>query len=139
MANLLIERYDHGKKQTLGSLLVLDENGCSKYDCHTLELPWKNNAFQISCIPEGTYKVVRRYSAKFGHHFHVTNVKDRTYILIHSGNFYTDILGCILVGKGLKDINADGLKDVTNSRAAMADLRALMSDQKEFELKIVNI
>lgn len=132
--SLLIERYDHGSKQTLGRLFVM-ENSQSVYNCHTLELPWKNNAFQVSCIPPGTYKVVKRYSAKFKHHFHITDVQGRTYILIHSGNFYTDILGCVLVGKGLADINKDGLKDVTQSRNALADLLALMPN--EFELKIV--
>lgn len=131
---LLIERYDHGTKQTLGRLFVL-ESRKPIYNCHTLELPWKNNAFQISCIPTGIYKVVRRYSAKFGHHFHITDVNGRTWILIHAGNYYTDILGCILVGRGLADINNDGLKDVTSSKAAMADLRAIMPN--EFELEIV--
>ena len=133
--SLLIERYDHGTKQTLGRLFVM-ENSQPLYNCHTLELPWKNNAFQISCIPEGTYKVVKRFSAKFKNHFHLTNVPGRTYILIHSGNYYTDILGCILVGKGLADINNDGLKDVTQSRDALADLLGQMPN--EFELKIVN-
>ena len=132
--SLLIERYDHGTKQTLGRLFAL-ENGQAVYNCHTLELPWKNNAFQVSCIPPGTYKVVKRYSEKFKNHFHITDVTGRTYILIHSGNYYTDILGCILVGKGLADINKDGLKDVTQSRNALADLLALMPN--EFELKIV--
>lgn len=134
---LLIKRYDHGKKQTLGNLVVLDENNCEKFHCHTLELPWKENKFQVSCIPVGTYKVVRRHSAKFGHHFHITDVEGRTFILIHSGNYYTDILGCVLVGMGLTDINGDGLKDVTQSKNAMSELLKMMS--MEFELKIENI
>lgn len=129
-----IERYDHGKKQTLGTLFVMDGKRVH-YTCHTLELPWKNNEFQVSCIPEGIYTVVRRYSAKFGHHFHITDVDGRTYILIHAGNYYTDILGCILVGKGLADINKDGLKDVTSSKAALTDLLAMMP--KTFEIEIV--
>ncbi|MBK5213631.1 MAG: hypothetical protein JJE55_08235 [Flavobacteriaceae bacterium] len=130
----LIERYDHGTKQTLGRLFVHD-NGQTLYNCHTLELPWKNNDFQVSCIPPGTYKVVKRFSTKFKNHFHLTDVSGRSFILIHSGNYYTDILGCILVGKGLADINKDGLKDVTQSRDALTDLLALMP--KVFELKIV--
>lgn len=130
---LLIERYDHGKKQTLGRLFVLDGKRVV-YTCHTLELPWKNNQFQVSCVPEGVYQVVRRTSAKFKNHFHLTNVPGRTYILIHAGNYYTDILGCILVGKGLADINNDGLKDVTSSKAALTDLLALMPSNFEIEI-----
>lgn len=126
-----IER-NYGQKQTLGKLFVLDGKRVH-YTCHTLELPWKNNQFQISCIPEGTYKVVRRSSAKFKNHFHITNVADRSLILIHTGNYYTDILGCILVGKGLADINKDGLLDVTSSKAALTDLLAMMPSTFEIE------
>ena len=128
-----IERYDHGKKQTLGRLFVLDGKRVV-YTCHTLELPWKNNQFQVSCIPEGTYKVVRRTSARFKNHFHLTNVPDRSLILIHAGNYYTDILGCILVGKGLADLNKDGLKDVTSSKATLTDLLAQMPSNFEIEI-----
>lgn len=134
---MLIERYDHGPKQTLGRLFVLDDEDFSLYDCHSLELPWKNNARNISCIPEGSYHVEKRYSRKFKHHFHVTGVESRSFILIHIGNFNTEIRGCILVGKDLAEINGDGIIDVTDSGDALADLLALMP--KEFELKIVTI
>lgn len=133
---LLIQRYGHGEKQTLGNLFVLDENNEVAYDCETLELPWKNNKRSVSCIPEGTYQVEKRYSAKFGWHFHIKDVDGREWILIHSGNYYTQIRGCILVGDGLTDINGDGIVDVTNSRDTMADLLGLMPSK--FELKIAN-
>ena len=131
--SITIERNDYGDKQTLGCLSVLFD-GSIVHTCHTLELPWKNNAFQVSCIPEGTYQVEKRYSTKFKNHFHITEVKNRSFILIHSGNYYTVILGCVLVGKGLADINKDGLKDVTQSRNALKELLAIMPDK--FELKI---
>ena len=31
----------------------------------TLELPWKDNQKDISCIPAGTYKVVKQFSNHF--------------------------------------------------------------------------
>lgn len=138
MANRLkIERFESGKKQTLGNLFVLDEDDFALFDCRTLELPWKNNRRNLSCIPEGCYQVEKRYSRKFGHHFHITDVEGRKWILIHAGNYYTNIRGCILVGKGHTDINGDGLRDVTNSRDTMADLLGLMP--QKFELEIVNL
>ena len=47
---------------------------------------------------------------------------NRSEILIHKGNYYTDILGCILIGSDLADINKDGLLDVTNSKNSVRRL-----------------
>lgn len=134
---LLIERHSDDCAQTIGKMFVLDENGCVKYSCDTLELTWKENQQNISCIPEGEYEVKKRFSRKFKSHFHITDVPGRSYILIHPGNFHTDIRGCVLVGKGLRDINADGHKDVLNSQATLADLLGLMPNK--FKLKITSI
>jgi len=87
--------------------------------CYTLELPWRENRKNISCIPIGEYEVERRTSEKYGEHFHILDVPDRSYILIHSGNFHNQIRGCVLVGEELADINKDGLPDVTNSKKTM--------------------
>lgn len=124
-----LKRYSDNGVQTLGHLTA--PNG-KIY--HTLELPWKNNEKKISCIPKGNYKVKKRTSAKYGEHFHVLNVPNRDFILIHHGNYYTDILGCILPGKGLVDINNDGQLDVTSSRQAIKELLNLLPN--EFELEI---
>lgn len=134
---LLLERIDYGQKQTLGRLFALNEFKIVKYDCSTLELPWKENQQNISCIPEGEYQVEKRFSRKFKSHFHITGVDGRSYILIHAGNYYTDIRGCVLVGKDFKDLNKDGLLDVKDSGDALADLLGLMP--KKSKLKIVKV
>lgn len=126
---MTITRREGGEKQTLGTLQVLDGLCNEKFSCHTLELPDKDNQVRVSRINAGTHTVKKRYSNKFKWHFHITGVDGRSYILIHAGNFYTDILGCVLVGSGLIDINRDGLKDVTNSRNTMAELLELMPNQ----------
>jgi len=74
-----------------------------------LELPWKDNQQKVSCIPLGTYSVKRRHSDRFKEHFHIQDVPNRTWILIHPGNYYTQIMGCVLVGGGFSDINNDWL------------------------------
>jgi hypothetical protein len=132
---LIIDRIDPGTKQTIGKAYVIDANGSTIFDCWTLELPWRQNQIRISCIPIGDYLVTKRWSKKFGQHFHVRGVDGRTYILIHPGNFYTDIEGCILVGSDLSDINADGLIDVINSGDTMDKLLELMPNK--FNLTIV--
>lgn len=134
---LLIERIDDDGTQTLGRMFVLDKNDGIKYSCNTLELTWKDNKKRISCIPEGEYEVVKRFSAKFKNHFHITDVDNRSYILIHGGNYHTQILGCILVGSDFRDINKDGLLDVISSNDTLADLLGIMPSK--FKLKIVKI
>lgn len=124
-----IYRITESNEQTLGELFIDDE-----FFCYTLELPWLNNQRRISCIPANTYKVVRRWSQKHKNHFHITNVPNRDWILIHSGNYYTQILGCVLVGKELMDINADGVKDVTHSKATMKELNKILTE--DFKLNI---
>lgn len=64
--------------------------------CATIELPWKNNSARVSCIPEGRYRLIRRYSPKFGDHFLVEEVPHRTYILVHPANdALLELKGCI--------------------------------------------
>lgn len=64
--------------------------------CYTIELPWLNNLSRISCIPEGSYNLVKRYSAKFSNHLLLENVPDRSLILIHpANNALAELKGCI--------------------------------------------
>ena len=64
--------------------------------CKTIELPWRNNQKRISCIPEGKYKIRKRFSAKFKWHLELTNVKNRSLILFHpANNALKELNGCI--------------------------------------------
>lgn len=107
-----ITRQSDNGIETLGLLSVQKNN--ASFTCNTLELPWKNNQHDISCIPKGTYKVTIQP-------FHSTNRYElsptipRTGIFIHEGNYYKDSLGCILLGIKPSDINADKQIDVTFS------------------------
>ena len=100
--------------------------------CNTLELPWRDNQENISCIPMGKYKVKRHRSPSQGDVFWIQNVKDRTYIYLHIGNWIHEIKGCILVGSGHLD-DGSGLAD---SARAMNKLFRKLPD--EFELEIFN-
>lgn len=136
MKKLRLIRTQQNEKQTLGILQISDNNKLDYY-FHSLELPWKDNKRGVSCIPEGRYRVKKRFSQKYGEHLHVMDVPDRDMILIHRGNFNYQTMGCILVGTGLSDINGDGLLDVTNSRAAMQELLDNLGNE-EYELSISN-
>ncbi|PRZ19584.1 DUF5675 family protein [Flavobacterium granuli] len=67
-----------------------------KITCHTIELPWKDNLSQVSCIPEGEYFLEKRYSSRFGWHLEVLNVPNRSLILFHpANNALKELRGCI--------------------------------------------
>lgn len=76
--------------------------------CKTIELVWKDNEPRKSCIPEGRYRLQKRYSQKFADHLILEDVPNRSLILIHpANNAEKELLGCIApvtkitgVGKG---------------------------------------
>ena len=116
-------------EQTLGELQIDD------FKCYTLELGWNNNEKRKSCIPDGTYPVVRHKSPKFGLTFWIKDVPNRDAILIHAGNFHRHTLGCVLVGDNHIDTNKDGLLDVVNSKKTIEKL--LHYDITEIEIKTI--
>jgi hypothetical protein len=103
-----------------------------KLVCNSIELPWKNNAHQISCIPEGRYELRKRYSECFKWHIEVMFVPDRDYILLHPyNNALKEAKGCIapvsvLTGEGTGD----------SSRKAMDKLKALVYPMLEKKEKV---
>ena len=94
---------------TIGRLSIGD------FQCFTLELPWIDNHQNISCIPEGVYQYKLYQSPSKGTVLLILDVEGRTMIEIHSGNYTSQILGCILTGDSVKWLDADKIPDVTNS------------------------
>lgn len=116
----VLQRKEYTDKQVLGEFKLFDSENKEVFSAASLELPWRNNESRVSCIPTGNYKAVRRRSAKYPESYHIQEldsdqVNGRSWILIHKGNYHTDILGCILLGEGHIDINGDGYKDVYSS------------------------
>jgi hypothetical protein len=138
----LDRHYD--KHQTKGNLLINKEG--ASYQCKTLELPWKENKSQISCIPEGTYPVKIRYSKKYGTHLHITDVPNRDLILIHWANYvgsnnpksgHPDLLGCVGVGERYGDITKDGIDELLNSKNIFDKMMNFIKDELgEMEIEI---
>jgi hypothetical protein len=133
----ILTRTKSNHLQTNGVLGLFNEENVCIFSCVTLERGDLDNEKMKSCIPVGTYKVVPRYSAKFGHHLHVTNVMNRDFILIHPANYWKQLNGCIAVGRYLKDIDGDSFKDTCESKTTMTILLALAPNG--FELQIENI
>ena len=88
---------------------------------YSIELPWKDNLAQVSCIPEGKYQLVKRYNLHFRNHFQVMLVKDRSLILLHPANdAKRELKGCIAP---VSFLNGEGKGSL--SREAMAGLITL--------------
>ena len=136
VSKVKIQRISKTDVQTLGILTVFDKYGFPFWECRTLELPWLDNQKRKSCIPEGVYPVVKRYSAKFKDHFHIKEVPNRDYILIHPVNFVKDLLGCIGAGLSHTDIDGDGHRDLTRSKKTLKDLNRILPDSFELEIYV---
>jgi len=135
---LELKRIEQNDKQTVGHLFVRNNASGVIAIFSTLELPYRKNQRNISSIPVGKYQVVKRWSLKYGHHFHILDVVGRSMILIHSGNYYKHTQGCVLIGYYHSDIDKDGLLDVVNSKIAMNALNALIA-QKSTYLEVSDI
>ena len=136
---ILIERLNYGDKQTIGKLYLLNSLNEVVEEFWSLELPNKDNQRRISCIPEGVYKARKHNSPKHGLSLWLQDVPNRSEILIHKGNYYTDILGCILIGSSIMDINKDGLVDVINSKKSINKLMSMLKDIDGIMVKIEKI
>lgn len=142
MKTVLLNRFLDTTRQSLG---VWQTNIIGElFICKSLELPFKNNEHNISCIPEGEYicKWTRsnRLSKMSKHDvytYEIQNVPNRAGIRIHSANYFFQLLGCIALGDSHKDINADGELDVIHSGNTVAKFNALMN-QEDFKLIITN-
>ncbi len=98
--------------------------------CYSIELPWHNNLSRISCIPEGTYELTKRYSSKYKWHLMLVNVPGRQLILIHAANdAKKELKGCI-APVSLLTAEGKGLE----SRVALKKINAIVFpelDQKK--------
>ena len=140
MKRLFLHRFYADEKKTLGDL-TLRESGINKAGSvilmlKTLELPWKDNKPGISCIPTGEYLAKVHAAPKFEWCLWLQNVPGRSEILIHSGNYTSQILGCILPGIIHDDINNDGITDVKHSGVAMEALQFYMKGMDKIIIEI---
>ena len=95
MMTITIERKYPKETYTIGRLYI---DGV--FLCNTLELAWKDNARNISCIPKGTYQLKLTYSPKFKRVLPlILNVPNRDGIRIHAANYPKELTGCIAPGE----------------------------------------
>lgn len=130
-----LQTSDHG---TLGVLQTpLGFQAC------TIELPWRDNASGVSCIPAGGYDVVWTWSPRFRRFMYVlTGTSPREGIRIHAGNLAGDVTrglvshfaGCI--GLGLRFGVLAGQRAILSSAPAVLALEQHM-EHEPFRLTIL--
>ncbi len=137
---ITLQRFVHDKV-TFGKLTLEWIPGHK--DIYTLELPWLNNKQKVSCIPQGIYNCRPYTSLKYKNVWTLLNVPGREAILIHSGNFASDVRlqvgshssdteGCILVGLSIDE----KVPMIGKSKAAMDYLKELIGgDNFSIEVK----
>ena len=139
MRKVKIQRFQSDDQGTLGYVSV-----DGRHFCKSIELPWRNNERSYSCIPDGIYKVKIRKSKKYGKIYWVLEVENRSWILIHSGNFAGDSKkgwiahseGCILFGKYFaRHLKHKGQQMVCMSRTTVRRFMQYMRDEL-FELEV---
>jgi len=135
---MLLRRFETSDQGTFGRL---ETEG---FVCFTGELPWRDNAHNVSCIPAGRYRCVVTYSPHFKTDLYlVTSVPDRSGVRIHPANFMGDrqlgfrsqLNGCVALGERLGRLA--GQKAVLVSRPAIRRFSELMRG-RPFDLEVIN-
>jgi len=108
----------------------------------SIECPWINNIRNVSCIPDGQYRVVMSYSPKFRRRmYEILDVPGRSGIRLHGGNLagdrtkglITHFSGCI--GLGIRQGVLSNQRAVLISQATVSTFESLMQ-HKDFDLII---
>lgn len=104
---ILLDRISRKETYTIGHFYINNTYFCDTVEDKDRDLN-KNGKFDngetkvngLTAIPNGRYLVKLTYSPKFKRILpEIINVNSFTGIRIHSGNFASDSLGCVIVGE----------------------------------------
>ena len=140
---IILERFAYHKDGTFGVMTLP-----SGLEVYTVECPWKANKVSISCVPDGVYSLIKRPSGvvtrtsgeQYTEGWEVTEVPNRTYIMIHPGNWPHNFEGCIGVGSSfriLNDRNNVARNAVTDSQNTFVKVMEDLNQKKEWILSIM--
>ena len=117
-----IRRFLDDGRQTLGKMQIYGSDGTTElFELTTIELPYKGNKNNISCIPPGKYLVRPNNDSTFGQYFWVVGQEANNYIfnkiignsytrdsiLIHGATTAFHLKGCIGPGKNFSTDTAE--------------------------------
>ena len=126
MKTLLITR---DRKTSIFTTSVLSIDG--EVVCLAMELPWKDNRRNVSCIPPGKYQGIRAPDRSGCPAFWIENVPGRDGIMIHVGNYLSETEGCVLTGMKFYDTPEP---KITSSKFAARLLGSVLPDVFDVEV-----
>jgi allophanate hydrolase subunit 2 len=137
-------RFKHGDSGSFGRVLAKGREFTS------LELPWRENQRNKSCIPPGRYLCTWTYSNRFKREmYEVTGVSGRVGVRLHKGNWagdtekglHSDSHGCPMYGKDQSILIPPGMTEpqaaISASRLAMQEFEDLMG-KEDFYLDVID-
>ncbi len=114
-------------------------------DIYTIELPWKDNEPDVSCIPAGIYTLKSYNSVKHKDVWEYQDIPNRVYCLLHPANYacnvkdteghiihLNELEGCTAVGFGIDE----SVPMITRSQDAMAYLRTTIGVKSTWQLDV---
>lgn len=126
---LFLVRDDQNALRTLGTF----RDASGHVICQTLELPWRDNAVNISCVQAGTYTCRLLWSPKHGKTLYwITGIPGRADVEVHIGNEPKDTDGCVLCGLSREPDAVD------NSTIAFGQFMAFLNNVPTFTLTIMD-
>lgn len=145
MLRLVLQRFDQGDQGTFGRIDIFPIGNISaNFALYTGELPDRDNAPNLSCVPPRIYRVEWTYSPVFRRWtYQLVDAAPRTGIRAHSANlmgdrlkgYHSQLNGCIALGEKMGWI--EGQKALLLSAPAVRRFEMTM-DRQPFELEIVN-
>ena len=139
MKTVTLQRIETSDQGTFGRITIGD------LVLFSGELPWRDNANDLSCIPAGEYKCVFTYSNHFKRGLYlVTHAEGRAGVRIHPANvmgdvtkgFRSQLLGCIALGEKLGRIGNQ--KAILVSQSALRKFQKLLNNEP-FTMEIKNV
>jgi hypothetical protein len=138
MIELIVSRIFGNEHKTLSECEII-KDGKTVYDFVGIELPWMENRRNVSCIPAGIYEAIATRRASSGAYaLLIRGVINRSQIMVHTANYARDLQGCLAPGREFKDIDRDGIMDVTNSRNVMFDIEQIIPIGTVFTYNVID-
>lgn len=116
--------------------VLIKEGDYPIFYCKSLELPWRNNESNISCLPSGSdYELIWCWSNRFKKNMYLIkeNIQHRSGFRVHSGawagdkemGFKTHSAGCPLLGRTFGKYK--GQLAIFNSKVTVKEFEYIMA------------
>ena len=130
---LILRRIAQDGKEAIGMMMLYDG---SKLVSVFVTLERTFDGFPKIAL--GNHKLIKYYSPKFQKYLWKFNNEDEKgrYFEIHYSNYYTDLQGCLAIGRSFQKINSDEEIDITDSKSAFRELMKLTEKYNHLTITI---